>query len=951
MRLPEVARLVATALTLVLGAARAETQGSSSATEQPVHGLKGHYYGVSHGAPGPVVLDEYELPVARGEPTALRVDRQVEFGRGKGFVGGLAAWTPQSVAQAYPGVGVIWKGYLRLPKAGEYYVTTVSVSSSAVYLNQSRIALNGGFGGSIYTEAFTHVDPSGAHPHGVRVNAPTWAYVVPVTVKGPRVVPIEVRYWNFGTGAVAPGIDLYWVTPDSPRDTKTGKPIPEIVPAEALYIDPPEPIAKATTHAASSTISSEYLDLPIDGETYSTITVRLADKDGRPVAGHRVHVSSAAPRGDGWGAIVQPEAPTDSNGIATARFRHARGYPHDAQLFATDVTDLVDVAQVAHLRTGATPGLFFPLTFGPYYDSVNFVLEPKPQVGRPTTITVPLTNRQDAPHELRVRVSIRGYNIGMTNWKQVGETEKFVLKPKENRLARVVWTPTEADTHICYKVDILGRRLKPQGGAGGGMADLREILTLRPAQAQEPSEQARQFESRQQNLGTVAPPSCGPPEWVQGGGKAGAGVTIPVHLSPCARSKAEKYYCEAMLSRVRERIPDRYRVLTTFLKNEDEDDQSRIVVLQIQELEALPAPLERCVADPPDAAYQRLATAASDTPSGYLDALTTSVERYQGAEAAGDREWMTRHLTARRLYLGRHAEALRRAADAMQKRAEGLPPDDPSASSTVRAEQDRFFERWRRGERFSQDQRKRFKKMGISEERAMAAIDTLAASKESPAAKSLRTSLLETATLYRNSADEAEGIASAGVSTGVEGKKGEPVSHTFLVGNPRDKAEAVDLFIRPMAMPPGWKLSVVDSPEPLKEPAPKSKEQPTKRVQEVVPGKHYRVSLPAKGEIQVASMAVPVGEVGMNTTARWAVEGKIGDEMIGGMVHEMHAPGILPDLQLPPIGATVETATPQGAVARSWWSRSTVYLVVVGASLLVAGTILIVLWRRSRKAD
>jgi hypothetical protein len=74
-------------------------------------------------------------------------------------------------------------------------------------------------------------------------------------------------------------------------------------------------------------------------------------------------------------------------------------------------------------------------------------------------------------------------------------------------------------------------------------------------------------------------------------------------------------------------------------------------------------------------------------------------------------------------------------------------------------------------------------------------------------------------------------------------------------------------------------------------------------VREVEPGKRYNVRLPAKATVRVASLMVPVGAVAANTTARWAVEGKIGKELIGGMMHEPNVRYIVPDLQLPPVGA------------------------------------------------
>ena len=71
-------------------------------------------------------------------------------------------------------------------------------------------------------------------------------------------------------------------------------------------------------------------------------------------------------------------------------------------------------------------------------------------------------------------------------------------------------------------------------------------------------------------------------------------------------------------------------------------------------------------------------------------------------------------------------------------------------------------------------------------------------------------------------------------------------------------------------------------------------------IKEVEPGKHYSVLLPAKGTVQVASVLLPVGEVGANTTVQWAVEVKIGEELIGGMMHELTCPTWSPTCSYPP---------------------------------------------------
>jgi len=160
-------------------------------------------------------------------------------------------------------------------------------------------------------------------------------------------------------------------------------------------------------------------------------------------------------------------------------------------------------------------------------------------------------------------------------------------------------------------------------------------------------------------------------------------------------------------------------------------------------------------------------------------------------------------------------------------------------------------------------------------------------------------------------------------------------SQAFLVGNPHDKEETIDLLIRRISLPADWKLSVVAV-----------EEQAKVMVREIEPGKHYAVTLPAKVQLNVASVVVPVGEVGANTTARWAVEGRIGDELIGGMVHEMNVPYVIPDLTLPPVGSkeVEEELLPTSSKA---WVRT---VAQVAAGILVMGMLVFayILWHRRR---
>jgi len=135
---------------------------------------------------------------------------------------------------------------------------------------------------------------------------------------------------------------------------------------------------------------------------------------------------------------------------------------------------------------------------------------------------------------------------------------------------------------------------------------------------------------------------------------------------------------------------------------------------------------------------------------------------------------------------------------------------------------------------------------------------------------------------------------------GAQGWNSTPQMQTFNLINPYDRTEDVRLMVQPLAVPADWKLSVRNAEQGSGDAAATQTEFP---IHEVTPGREYVVSLSAKRQIKVASVLVPVGEVGPNTTARWTVEGRIGNEVVGTMVHEMNTPYLVADLKLPPWAA------------------------------------------------
>jgi hypothetical protein len=475
----------------------AATIGLWPAASTAVPGLTGAYYLPSSRS---YHIDDDGLPVPTKDSDATRIDAQIAFGAGKGFVREgreqLVWWVPERDRQ----VAAIWKGFVRLPKAGTYYFATVSDDASSVYLNQSRVALNGGLGYYIASDAFRYPDANPA-PHPSR-----HTYIVPVAVDGPRVLPIEVRY--VGRNASSNhgfGIDLYWVTPDAKRD-QAGKPIAELVPAAALFTEPPEPIVRPVVSRAHSTISSDFLYFPFDG--VATLTVRLADERGRPVPGRRVHISGLTSYGEA-DAITQPQKPTDENGTTTAKVQ-AQSTRHVSTFFATDITDFVDVGQTAEIIMAPQKLSFLPPAFSPYYDGKHFKVTPTPvRVGQPTTVSVPLTNRQKSGAQLNVRLLQNPQNIGLRDWTKIAESETFTLAPGETKTVELTWTPTEALAHLCFKVEVWGE-LQRAGIDGPWFALGRayaadpqpkeRVATIRGAGA---PRDGVLINSRQQNIGPI----------------------------------------------------------------------------------------------------------------------------------------------------------------------------------------------------------------------------------------------------------------------------------------------------------------------------------------------------------------------------------------------------------------------------------------------------------------
>lgn len=979
---------------------------ASRPASQPAHGLTGHYFAMHAGESW---LDDDRLPVPSAAPYAVRVDPRIAFGRGSGFDKPVRQleWWPAKQDRSH--IGVIWTGYVRLPKAGTYYFPTASRNASAVYVNRARVTLNGTHGGRIVSDHFVIPDP----PRG-ESDMKRYAYVAPVSVDAPRDVPIEVRFASTNMGIDGFGVDLYWVTPDSKRDA-AGKPVAELVPTEALFVDAPGPAdAGVTAPAVSgphSTISSDFLYFPAAyGDNYITLTIRLADEKGRPVPGKRVHVSGLVSSGSA-DEIIQPVNPTDANGITTARVRAGAGYKvgHDSTFYAADVTGFVDVAQVGHVKFITSSPAFLPLTYAPYYDDKAFVVEPMPlQVGRPARITIPLENREPRPAELKVTFLTQGHNIGKRDWGEVGKVESVRLEPGETREVSVTWTP-QVDRYVCIKVEVFGQYLTAKAGAAGSPVSFASFLPeggqVRTV-ARFALPEGGVFESVQRNIGTVIPPShcdlaagklrdqykelgeklsripltvfpedreafrqkgldeyerlkkqwdalsasCAgegidigdlegtelptlPPrdpeqvkrEWKEEAGRlAGVGRDSAAD----ARATGKLYYQLGSIAAKLLKIPG-------FGATGAREAVDQEFEKQAKRWEDWASRWDRAANDPPSPDFEKVvepdlqpATAPADggavgrlssmaleargAESAYLDAYVTSYERYQGARTANNEAGM------------------RRQADAMARFARAAITQTRRASAWELQLERTLVGEWTR----TLDSAPEGPETAAAREALKPLTQRSQVRSANPPDLGALQKLLQYAALLQKREAGAGGAR-------------RPLSAEYVVANPYDREETIDLRIRRAALPAAWKLLVADVPAPSAANAAPASAENGWVLQEVKAGEHYRVRLPAKGQVRVASVVVPVGAIGENTTARWAVEGYIRDELLGGMMHELAVPAAAPGAVLAsdvPGAAAAAPLAPARSGSRTW-VLATVTLIALA---VVIGIFLLVSFRRRK---
>src|SRR5207249_10059035 len=167
-----------------------------------------------------------------------------------------------------------------------------------------------------------------------------------------------------------------------------------------------------------------------------------------------------------------------------------------------------------------------PDSFSPYYDPHVPSVEPLPlRVGQPVTIKITLQNRAKFPAEVTATFFASDWNIGGSAWREIGNFEHVALQPGEHKELKTTWTPEEAQTHQCFKVEVNGRLLALTFPSSNSVvaAALPAVNLLHAVAAPSPDSTASQ--KAQQNIGPVIPAQnpCMPmyqstyPPWVYQG--------------------------------------------------------------------------------------------------------------------------------------------------------------------------------------------------------------------------------------------------------------------------------------------------------------------------------------------------------------------------------------------------------------------------------------------------
>lgn len=586
--------------------------------------------------------------------------------------------------------------------------------------------------------------------------------------------------------------------------------------------------------------------LPADGVTRADVLITVRNGEGQPVLGRIVKMHTT--RG-----FVIDGGMTNAHGQTLARI--ASNNPGIATLTAS-VSETDPCANIFHSGTATVnftpfdPGELTPGAAAPYMDGgLGFFPDPIVE-GVPTKITARLTNPNDFPILVNGTFGIAQSGIGLA-FPPVGSVEGFEIPANSTRVVTIDWVPPISG-HYCIRFDY-NWTTKPDGvqaaemlGAGGTQRNL-NVFGGTPNGYDD-----KKILNQASKYGT----------YIGGAGNGtgegfipGVGVTILTEW---------QLTMGARISRAMGGDPPR-------------QDYTLIAEAEPVLLPAVPVG---------NGVTQAMATALNDLrlnvawANAYGAASLIDFDRYGGATAANQLMWASQQINAMSEHKMKMAEYLLKAADAMDayraaRSAAGIP-DLVVTGEDLAAYQARL-----QATGFTQEEIDAAHAVGMTDAEIAETLQQHLAADPDEISGSLSDVLVEMAAAYRAMGNNILwppifGLGSVGGSGLLAAGAGSPPTvpasnnlarvfdhaSTIEIANPTSGEATIDLRVLPIDLPSGWMATV--SPA--------------------------QVTLAAGAQTTVEVRITPAGPSVQGTTPRVAIEGYIGDELLGGVTVDIVVP-------------------------------------------------------------
>ncbi len=605
---------------------------------------------------------------------------------------------------------------------------------------------------------------------------------------------------------------------------------------------------------------------PADGVARIYVRITLRDGNGQPLPGRTVRLTSSL------GQVVDGGV-TDVQGQTLAYV--TSNVSGEAELLAS-----LDLAETCELATGATARVTFTDTpddpllgeaESPYMNS-GISIAPLPlAVGKPVTVSVELVNPNDFPIAVDVTFGIAQLGIGLV-FGPIGEVAGVRIEAESSAVVSVPWTPL-VPGHVCVEVlytatpiaRISTQKVAWQGSGrgqhnynvGGGTLSAEEEQFWMDQYLKH----YNQFSDAQLLADLVSSPKQGFVKFCDPRGHLFSYIlenTIRLFKEAAQAISDPEAYGR------RQRQWD-YRAM---LQAQDPRPDYTIYATP----ERMTAPL----LEPGEHLTSEMAEAANVWMSDGLEmiaqmrAALISMERYGDATEAGDQHWAAQQAAAYLYYKRQAATAMADFADHFEAYLQ-LLYDAGVHQAVVTPEAYAAYQERLRDEGFDESEQEVHALLGISAEEAEAFRQQVLDADPEAASGDIIAPLGEIAGALRGWAEailDAQHFppaAEAALLATTSDNQLARVSATragFLVGNPLTQTAVIELRVRPVALPDTWAATVTP----------------------------VTVTL-SPGEYITASVTLwPAGISVQSTYARVAVEGYVGETLIGGVTQDVFVP-------------------------------------------------------------